>query len=147
MSRPLEVIALDVEGTLISNAVSQIARPDLRVFLEFCAKAVPRVVIYTSVREEKFRQIAGTLVGEGLAPEWFLTVEYVDWSGKHKDLRKIPHVDVSRTVLVDDFEGYVYPGQEEQWISIRSYAAPYGADDDEFTRVQRVIEERWGCAV
>jgi len=49
----LEVIALDLEGTPVSNAMSQIARPGLHEFLEFCRRAAPRVVIYTSVPEAK----------------------------------------------------------------------------------------------
>ena len=40
----VEVLALDLEGTLVSNAMSQIARPGLRDFLEFCGEAFPRIV-------------------------------------------------------------------------------------------------------
>jgi hypothetical protein len=37
------VIALDLEGTLISNAVSQFPRPGLYSFLEYCSKNFCRV--------------------------------------------------------------------------------------------------------
>lgn len=141
----VRIIALDLEGTLISNAVSQIPRPGLHGFLEFCKAVVPRVVMYTSVYEARFRDIASLLAAEGLAPEWFPTIEYVNWSGKHKNLTMIPNAEVHRTVLIDDFDGYVFPGQEARWIPILPYSAPYAEDDVELTRVRRVLEEKWGC--
>ncbi len=64
----IEVLALDLEGTLISNAMSQIARPGLRDFLEFCGAAFSRLVMYTFISEDRFRQIARMLVNEGSAP-------------------------------------------------------------------------------
>ena len=54
----IEVIALDLEGTLISNAISQIPRPGLNKFLELCRSITNRVVIFTAVKEEVFRGIA-----------------------------------------------------------------------------------------
>jgi len=54
----MKVLARDLEGTLISNAVSQIARPGLFEFLEDCRKLFPRVVMFTSVNEDRFRSIA-----------------------------------------------------------------------------------------
>lgn len=142
---PPEVIALDLEGTLISNAFSQFARPGLREFLGFCRAAVPRVVIYTAVREPVFRAVAAGLVAEGTAPPWFSALEYIDWSGDRKDLRSIPDAAVERCVLVDDHEEYVMAGQEDRWIRIRSFGAPYVADDRELARVERVLVERFGC--
>ncbi len=66
-------IALDLEGTLISNAVSQFPRPRLFIFLEYChqnfvggsgafASAIAsrfetRLVIFTAVNEVRFRSI------------------------------------------------------------------------------------------
>ncbi len=50
----IEVLALDLEGTLISNAMSQIARPGLRNFLEFCGRTFSRIVIYTALAIEVF---------------------------------------------------------------------------------------------
>lgn len=71
------VIALDLEGTLISNAVSQIPRPGLWQFLEGCRSLAVRVVIFTAVSEDRFRAIAERLVEDGLAPPWFSGIEYV----------------------------------------------------------------------
>jgi hypothetical protein len=49
-------IALDLEGTLISNAVSQFPRPGLFTFLEYCHENF-RLVIFTAVNEVRFRSI------------------------------------------------------------------------------------------
>jgi hypothetical protein len=146
LNRP-EVIALDLEGTLISNAVSQIARPGLLEFLDFCQAVVPRIVMYTSVYEVKFRDISKMLADERLVPEWFKTIEYVNWTGRHKDLTAIPSARVGRTVLIDDYEGYVLPEQKERWIPIRSYSAPYAEHDAELRRVREVLECKWDCHV
>ena len=45
------VIALDLEGTLISNAVSQFPRPGLYSFLEYCQENFSRIVIFTAVKD------------------------------------------------------------------------------------------------
>jgi hypothetical protein len=62
-------IALDLEGTLISNAVSQFPRPGLFTFLEYCyenfvgvaSRLETRLVIFTAVNEVRFRSISRTL--------------------------------------------------------------------------------------
>jgi len=41
------VLALDLEGTLISNAMSQIPWPGLAGFLNRCAELFPRIVMFT----------------------------------------------------------------------------------------------------
>ena len=141
----LDVLALDLEGTLLSNAVSQFPRPGLREFLEFCRRAVPRVVLFTSVPERKVREIVGNLVAEGLVPEWFQDIECIQWAGRKKDLAMIPDATVERTLLIDDFEGYVVDDQLRQWLPISTYSAPYSADDAELDRVRRALEDKWGC--
>jgi hypothetical protein len=54
-------IALDLEGTLVSNAVSQFPRPRLFTFLEYCRQNFDRLVIFTAVNEVRFRSISRTL--------------------------------------------------------------------------------------
>ncbi|MBO0861596.1 MAG: hypothetical protein J2P21_24530 [Chloracidobacterium sp.] len=78
----VKVLALDLDGTLNSNAVSQIARPGLFDFLEDRRKLFPRIVIFTSVNEERFRSIAKLLTTEGRAPNWFADIEYITWIGE-----------------------------------------------------------------
>lgn len=141
----LEVLALDLEGTLVSNAVSQIARPGLHEFLEFCRRAVPRLVLYTSVPERRVREVAGNLVAEGSAPAWFENIECVQWNGRVKDLTVIRGTTVERTLLIDDYEGCVIEDQRRQWLPIDSYSAPYSTDDTELQRVRRVLENEWRC--
>jgi|GEM_PF-279651 hypothetical protein len=141
----VDVLALDLEGTLISNAVSQIPRPGLWGFLEFCRQAVPRLVLYTSVSEEKVREITARLVADGAVPPWFQEIDCIKWSGPKKDLAAIPDAPLERTVLIDDHEEYVVPEQRGQWLPIAWFAAPYPSDDTELDRVRRVLEEEWGC--
>ena len=50
----MKILALDLEGTLISNAMSQIVRPHLKFFLEEVNVKFDKIVIYTAVSEEKY---------------------------------------------------------------------------------------------
>ncbi|MDC1286792.1 NIF family HAD-type phosphatase [Gammaproteobacteria bacterium] len=138
----LEVIALDLEGTLISNAMSQIPRPGLFEFLEGCKTITDRVVMYTTVKEDRFRKIAQLLVAEGIAPQWFETIEYVHWEGETKDLNLIPNNDINSSVLVDDFGIYVHDGQESQWEEIKQFAQPYPEADAELKVVLNILMQR-----
>ena len=138
----ISLIALDLEGTLISNAMSQIPRPGLYSFLDECSLLAERVVMFTTVREERFRPIANLLVEEGYAPEWFRDIEYVKWEGKVKDLTFIPRAKVQQSLLVDDFHIYVAPGQENRWIEIKQFEYPYSEDDNDLSRVLNLIKER-----
>ena len=107
------VIALDLEGTLISNAVSQFPRPGLYKFLEYCQKNFCRIVIFTAVNELHFRNIARTLFNSGEVPYWFVGLEYIKWDGKYKDLSFVPGVEPRQVILIDDREEYVKPEQKE----------------------------------
>ena len=63
-------LALDLEGTLISNAMSQLPRQGLYAFMEGCAQRFERVVIFSAVRAERTRAILETLAAEGDVPSW-----------------------------------------------------------------------------
>ena len=132
-AKAVRTLALDLEGTLISNAVSLFPRPGLFRFLESCRQLVPRLVVYTAVDEHRFRELGRLLAGEGEVPEWFAGLEHVAWSERYKDLRLIPGADPASTRLLDDLEEAVHPEQRAQWIPI----APYDprCDDDELSRV------------
>jgi len=136
----MEVIALDLEGTLISNAMSQIARAGLHAFLETCHRMCKRVVVFTTVKESLFRQIATLLVEEGSAPDWFKDIEYINWVGATKDLGFIKYADINKIVLVDDFSGYVHPGQEARWIEVQHFDYPYDKDDQELNRALQKLK-------
>ena len=139
-----DVLALDLEGTLISNAMSQIPRPGLADFLARCVEIFPRVVIFTTVREEVFRRVARLLVDVGFAPAWFADIEYVAWDGPTKDLSFIPGARAEQALLVDDFERYVHPGQEWQWIQVQHFDHPYPADDVGLAAILPILQTRRG---
>jgi len=143
------VVALDLEGTLISDAMHCMPRPGLSEFLDFCKQTFERVVLYTTVNEERCRWIINELADRKEVPEWFLDVEYIPWvvAGNTKDLRNISHVEPSQCLLVDDNEIYVHPGQREQWVQIAGWRKldendrlkGYPEDDKELYRVKQVL--------
>lgn len=123
-------LALDVEGTLISNAVSQIPRHGLYQFLESCAAMFNEVLVFTTVPEPRFRAIASLLVQEGHAPHWFPELRHLHCTDGKKDLRCVPRFGRNAmAVLVDDHADYVVAGQESQWLPIDQFAPPYSDDD------------------
>jgi hypothetical protein len=133
-----KVLALDIEGTLLSNAVSQFPRTGLFDFLTDCQRLFPRIVIFTAISEVRFRSIAHTLVAEGAVPGWFEALEFIHWRGETKDLSFIPGCSLEDAYLVDDLEQYVHPGQHQQWIQIEPFRPSFvGAD----TGLERVLSE------
>jgi hypothetical protein len=131
------IIALDLEGVLISTAVSQFPRPGLYRFLEGCHR-LGRVVLYTTVPPERVRPIAERLVVEGQAPDWFRQVEIVDWPRRGgKDLNAIPGAAGATVVLVDDMIENALPGQEAQCIEAAGYTGVEHEDD----ALAQVLEE------
>lgn len=140
-----KVLALDVEGTLISNAVSQFPRPRLFEFLEECRKLFERVCVFTTVPEDKFRRVAEQLVNDGAAPSWFENVEYVQWRGKTKDLSFVENCTADEIILVDDVESYVHPRQEKSWVKIDEFVPPFEKDDGELERVLDELRKRKAC--
>jgi hypothetical protein len=142
MEAKASILALDLEGTLISNAVSQIARPGLFDFLTRCKDLFPRLVMFTTVDETKFREIAALLIKEGFAPSWFKDVEYVTWHGNTKNLEFVPDSKIEEILLVDDFEQYVHEGQECQWVRIKHFDYPYPETDVGLAKVIETLEGR-----
>ena len=140
MQTVFQVLALDLEGTLISNAMSQIPRPGLFAFLERCREMFLRVVMFTTVNEGRFRAIARLLVEDAYAPAWFQDMAFVQWQGLTKDLSFIPGAEVATTLLVDDSEAYVHPGQEAQWVQVMYFDYPYLTTDMGLTQVLQQLE-------
>lgn len=134
----IKVLALDLERTLISDSLGTDPRPGLFGFLLFCIERFERVTLFTSVETADACEALEALVRSGHVPREFLDrLEYVDWSGEHKDLAFVPDVVTSEVVLLDDDIGWVRPDQRSQWVSI---AAWEGGADDELRRVQAVLE-------
>ncbi len=138
--RVIKVIALDLEGTLISTAETRVPRPGLYRFLEFCSRQFERVAIFTAVDEVTFREIAEELVRTRFAPIGFQCIEYIDWYGEKKDLRCIRGVEPEEVVIVDDFGYVIEESQRNQWIEIETYDDPFPENDRELERVIRLLK-------
>jgi hypothetical protein len=134
----VRVLALDLERTLIDDALSARPRPGLLGFLAFCQHRFDRVALFTSVEEADAREVLGGLTRDGHVPPALLArLEYVAWSGEYKDLRLIPHTSPGEVLLVDDDAGWVRQDQRDRWVPI---AAWDGGADKELARVQSVLE-------
>ena len=135
----LDLLALDLEGTLISNGMSVFPRPGIHAFLELCAAHSHRLVSFTSLSPERARHIAHVLASHNEAPAWFADLDVIEWEGPHKDLRLAHPTCLERAYRLDDYEGYVHPDQRAQWIPVRCFEPPYSANDDELQRLGEVI--------
>lgn len=135
----IHTLALDLEGTLISNAMSQFPRNGLYDFLTTCESlfGIDNIVMFTTVNEELFREIAMRLYGEGVVPKWFTDLHYIDWTGNIKDLTFV-NEDPSIVLLVDDYKGVIHPQQKDQWLKIKPFESPYDADN-ELSRLSQII--------
>lgn len=134
------ILALDLEGTLISNAVSQIPRPGLWDFLNYAGTSFDEVVLFTKVSRPMARRIALLLTEEGRVPGWFTEVRYVEWTGATKDLRFVSPL-LGQALLLDDHRPYVHPGQLKFWIEAPLFASPYLANDRGLQLARRRIGE------
>lgn len=115
------------------NAISQFPRPGLMSFLCQCETlfGVDNMCIFTSVPEEKFKEIANTLVRENVAPEWFTTLRYINWVGEHKDLRFVDE-EINKVIIVDDYPPYIKQTQKHRLIEIGQYLEPYNHESPDF---------------
>lgn len=132
------LLCMDLEGTLISNAVSQIPRPGLYAFLESVAE-VCDLMLYTSVSSERVNAIRNLLVNEGAAPAWFLDLSVCHPSGTIKDKARCGRSDA---LLLDDQAAVVAPGEESWWVPIVEYLPPYSDDDRELVQALAAIKSR-----
>jgi hypothetical protein len=133
----ISVLALDLERTLISDAMTPDPRPGLADFLAFCHERIGRVAIFTTVEEADAREVMEELARRGHVPMALLArLEYVDWTGEFKDLRFVANADPGEVLLVDDDAGWVRPDQRDRWVPI---AAWDGGADDELARVRSVL--------
>lgn len=139
-------LALDMEGVLITNAISQFPRPGLMNFLNECEKLFGRanICIFTTVDERRFRDIANRLVKDEYAPDWFSEIPYIDWVGEHKDLRFVAD-DISKVIIVDDYPPYIKASQQHRLIQIKQYLDPYShqlpdTTDEELLKIIEILK-------
>lgn len=137
------VLALGLEATLISTtATSTQARPGLYRFLECARGLFGRVVMFTSVKEGRFRQLAQRLVDDAIAPPWFAQMEFIHWSGPGKDLSFVIGTRPEQVLLVDATGLKGRAGQDAQWVKVEPYEPPFEAYDDHLQRVLQVLVDR-----
>lgn len=117
-------IAIDLEGVLISNAVSQFPRAGAGSFIAACRRAADRVVLYTSVPGDRAAEIVARLVAEGHLPEAPFDA-IVHARGSMKPL------DGVADVLFDDAADAA-PGEEHRLVRVAGYD-PADVDDTVLT--------------
>lgn len=155
-SRGPKVLALDLEGTLISDAVSQIPRPGLLRFLAFCRSRFAKIVLYAAVPWDRVKAILARLVQEKCAPKWFAEVrfeqwnddptdfQYPGWDGDTTHLGHLLGCQPEQMLIVDDRATHIRHDQVAQWIKAKPFESPYPADDRELERLESIIQERVG---
>jgi hypothetical protein len=132
------LLCLDLEGTLISNAVSQIPRPGLYRFLERAAE-ICDLMIYSSVSAERVDSIRDLLVSEKYAPEWFLNLPIIRPDHTIKPKSACGRINA---YLLDDQPGVIAPGENDWWIPISEYVPPYSESDTALTNALESIKVR-----
>jgi hypothetical protein len=136
----VRVLALDLERTLIDDALNARPRPGLLGFLTFCHERFERVALFTTVEEEDARDVLRDLARRGHLPPGLLErLEYVGWSGEYKDLGLVPGAAPEAVLLVDDDGGWVRPDQRSRWVAVAGWD---GGPDSELERVRSVLEGR-----
>ena len=128
-----DAIALDLNGTLISNGFSLFPRPGLHALLETCREVATHIVVFTGMRQARAEQVVATLVRDGHAPTWFAEVDILADSEGAKDLRHVCE-DPSRALLLDNSPENALPNQRDRLLQVATFAHPYPDDDRELER-------------
>ena len=136
------MIALDLEASLIDNAISGMPRPGLHMFIEFCIENFDRIALLTTVDEPDARDVLYSLADSDAIPEEFTTVEYIHWQGQYKDLGCAKDISTDEILFVDDDENWIHPDQTNQWIAIKPWHGD--TEDKELSRIQHALRERLG---
>lgn len=134
------VVALDLEATLIDNAIQGNPRPGLYAFIEFCQEHFRRVALFTTVEESAAREVLYRLADIAAIPDSFTLVEYIHWDGQYKDLRFAKDAVVNDVLFVDDDESWVHPEQIDQWVKIEPWNG--ASNDRELSRVCQALKQR-----
>ena len=134
------VLALDLERTLVSDALRADPRPGLAEFLAFCCARFERVALFTTVEQPDARDALDRAAERaGVPAELVASIGYVPWTGEHKDLVFVAGAAPEEILFVEDDAGWVRPDQCDRWVPI----APWDAGpDNEWVRVREVLEQR-----
>lgn len=78
-------------------------------FLTACESlfGMDNIVIFITINETLFREITTRLYAEGVVPNWFVTIRYIDWTGDIKDFTFV-NVDSTSVLLIDHYEGVIH---------------------------------------
>jgi hypothetical protein len=116
------ILALDLEYTLISNAVSCFVRPHLNDFIEWADAAFEKTYLYTTVPEHRVVEIQRNLFELKEVNHIFLELESISWPRKGlKDLTYV-HPQWNNVIMVDDLpECYAVQRQRDQWVKIEPF--------------------------
>lgn len=139
------MIALDLEATLIDNAVDVTPRPGLYDFLEKMTFHFSFVVIYTALREEVARGIFEQLAKDNHLPPGFpepRDLPIVRWpsNSSYKDLKYVRDLfddppPIEEIWILDDDKEWVHSDQLSQLIPIKAFDPKIQAEDDGFQEV------------
>ena len=132
------LLCLDIEGTLISNAVSQIPRPGLYRFLE-SVSLICELALYTSVSLERLRSIQDVLIQEKAVPAWFKDLHTFHPGGTVKFKANCGRNDA---LLLDDQAAVIAPGEWDWWTPIEEFSPPYSMEDRGLVKAFADIESR-----
>jgi hypothetical protein len=131
------VLALDLERTLISDALTALPRPGLFDFLTFCHERFERVALFTTVEEADAREVLEALAEAGHVPRALLDrLEYINWHGEYKDLPFVPDAAPADVLFLDDDPGWIRPDQRDRWIAVSPWD---GGPDNELARLRAVL--------
>jgi hypothetical protein len=136
------VLALDLEGTLMGNVASAVARPGLHRFLTCCRSLVARLVVVASVPEPQFREVARRLVAEASAPAWFADVEYALRHADSNEAPQLSHAEPPFTLLVGGPGSQADADHKSQWLAVPKYEPSPDSDDGELDRILEEIARR-----
>lgn len=136
------LVCLDLEGTLISNAVSQIPRSNLYSFLTE-VRAFAQLVLFTSVSPARTREIQRLLISEGTVPHWFGELDALHPAQTVKQINQA--VDYAprakRYFLIDDHASCIEENHRDWWIEVNEFLPPYDKDE-ELLRVLSVLRKK-----
>jgi len=131
------IIAINLEGTLISDAITCTPRPGLRRLIEVCIFAADEVVILTTTGTDETRRVLYGLGAKGLLPPGFPSVvRIVEPGTKRTDLSLVG--DPATVAIIDDRDIAV-PGQESRLIRIPQFEVE---DDDVLSRLANAIRAK-----
>ncbi len=139
----IQAICLDLEGTLISSAVSQFPRPHVRQFLDFCCSLNKNLFWLTSVNQPKVEGIINLLIEEGYFPEEVMTIKYLPWQDKHSIKRlDLTGFSPEEVLAIDDYPEIYVPEHQSQVIKVKCFESPYSSEDTELLSIQHQLEMR-----